>query len=80
MVATKVLAATAIDMLEQPDKLAEMKREFDEMMDGKKYVSSIPPDVEPPVLPNPYENPDWEAGELDYPTWSSFVRTDKKKN
>ena len=79
MVATKVLAATAVEILEQPDKLAAMKNEFDEMMGGKKYVSSIPTDVDPPVLPNPYENPDWEPGELDYPTWSSFVRTDEKK-
>jgi aminobenzoyl-glutamate utilization protein B len=79
MVATKVLAATGIDMLEQSDKLAAMKKEFDEMMDGKKYVSSIPSDVEPPILPNPYENPDWEPDELDYPTWSSFIRTDEKK-
>lgn len=80
MAATKVLAATAVDMMEQADKLSAMKKEFDEMMDGKKYRSSIPSDVEPPVLPNPYENPEWEPGELDYPTWSSFVWTDERKN
>ncbi len=79
MVATKVLAATAIDFMEKPDVLAAMKAEFEEMMDGKTYVSSIPADVEPPILPDPYENPDWEPGDLDYPTWSSFVWSKETK-
>jgi aminobenzoyl-glutamate utilization protein B len=73
VVAAKVLAATAIDLMQQPETLAAMRAEFDEMMDGKVYVSSIPPDVEPPVLPNPYTNPNWEPGDLDYPTWGSIV-------
>jgi hypothetical protein len=79
MVATKVLAATAIDFMEKPDVLAAMKAEFEEMMDGKTYVSSIPADVEPPILPDPYKNPDWEPGDLDYPTWSSFVWSKETK-
>ncbi len=45
----------------------------DEMTKGKAYPSSIPADVSPPVLPDPYENPDWTPGDLDYPTWCSFV-------
>jgi aminobenzoyl-glutamate utilization protein B len=73
LVAAKVLAATAIDLMQQPETLAAMRAEFDEMMDGKVYVSSIPPDVDPPILPNPYTNPQWEPGDLDYPTWGSIV-------
>ena len=42
------------------------------MTGGKRYRSPIPKDVKPPVLPNPYENPDWTPGDLDYPTWDSF--------
>jgi hypothetical protein len=50
-----------------------MKAEFEEMTEGKAYQSSIPADVKPPVLPDPYENQDWTPGDLDYPTWGSFV-------
>jgi aminobenzoyl-glutamate utilization protein B len=78
IVATKVMAATGLDIMMQPETLAAMKAEFDEMMDGKKYVSSIPADVEPSILPNPYENPDWEPGDLDYPAWSSFIWSEEK--
>jgi len=73
LVATKVLAATALDILQQGETLAAMRVEFDEMTGGKAYQSSIPADVPPPVLPNPYQNPDWTPGDLDYPTWGSFV-------
>ncbi len=73
VVAAKVLAATAIDLMQQPETLVAMREEFEEMMDGKVYISSIPADVEPPVLPNPYTNPQWEPGDLDYPTWGSIV-------
>jgi len=73
VVAAKVLAATAIDLMQQPETLAAMREEFDEMMDGEVYVSAIPADVQPPVLPNPYTNPQWEPGDLDYPTWGSIV-------
>lgn len=78
LVATKVMAAAAIDFLQQPETLAAMRAEFDEMMGGKTYVSSIPADVLPPVLPNPYENPNWEPGDLDYPTWGSFVWVERQ--
>ncbi len=73
LVATKVLAATALDILQQGETLAAMRAEFDEMTEGKAYQSSIPADVPPPVLPNPYQNPDWTPGDSDYPTWGSFV-------
>lgn len=73
LVAAKVLAATAIDMLGSPELLAAMAADFEETTGGEPYVSSIPADVDPPVLPDPYENPDWTPGPLDYPTWESFV-------
>ncbi len=77
--ATKVLASTALDIMLQPDTLTAMQAEFAEMMDGKTYVSSIPPDVEPAILPNPYENPGWEPGDLDYPAWFSFVWSEEQE-
>jgi hypothetical protein len=64
--------------MNSPDILAAMKAEFDEMMDGKVYTSAIPADVEPSILPNPYENPDWEPGDLDYPAWDSFAKPEEK--
>jgi aminobenzoyl-glutamate utilization protein B len=73
MVAAKVLAATALDMMAQEETRAAMKAELEETTGGKPYQSSIPADVKPPVLPNPYENPTWKPGDLDYPTWGSFV-------
>jgi aminobenzoyl-glutamate utilization protein B len=73
MVATKVLAATALDIMGRDDTLAAMKAEFEEMTEGKAYQSSIPDDVKPPVLPDPYKNKDWTPGDLDYPTWGACV-------
>lgn len=73
LVATKVLASTALDIMQQRDTLTAMRAEFNEMTEGKAYQSSIPAEVRPPVLPNPYEDPDWTPGDLDYPTWGSFV-------
>ncbi|MFQ5791294.1 MAG: amidohydrolase [Acidobacteriota bacterium] len=79
LVAAKVLAATALDIMQEPGTLAAMRDEFEKTMNGKKYLSSIPADVEPPTLPDPYENPGWEPGDLDYPTWSSFVWSDEAR-
>jgi aminobenzoyl-glutamate utilization protein B len=79
MVATKVLAATGLDIMLQPDSLRAMRAEFDETMAGVAYESSIPTDVAPATLPNPYEKPDWDPGELDYPTWSSWVTREDPK-
>jgi len=73
LVAAKVLAATALDMMESPELLEAMTADFEEATGSEPYVSSIPTDVDPPVLPNPYENPDWTPGPLDYPTWDTFV-------
>ena len=70
-VATKVLAATAVDLMSRPDTLAAMQAELEETTEGTPYVSSIPADVAPPTLPDPRAQPDWNPGELDYPTWDS---------
>jgi aminobenzoyl-glutamate utilization protein B len=72
-VATEVLAATAIDLMASPETLAAMRAELEETTGGEPYESSIPADVLPATLPNPYENPTWDPGPLDYPTWKSFV-------
>lgn len=72
-VATKVLAATALDLMASPDTLAAMRAELDETTGGEAYESSIPAGVEPATLPDPYENPTWDPGPMDYPTWKSFV-------
>jgi aminobenzoyl-glutamate utilization protein B len=78
LVATKVMAATGVQIMNSPEILAAMKAEFDVMMDGKTYTSAIPADVEPSILPNPYENPDWEPDDLDYPAWDSFAKPEEK--
>jgi aminobenzoyl-glutamate utilization protein B len=80
VVASKVMAAAGLDMMTNPETLAAMKAEFDEMMDGKTYKSVIPADVKPAILPNPYENPDWEPGDLDYPAWDSFAESGMKNS
>ncbi len=72
IVAAKVLAATALDIMAQADTRKAMRAEFEKMTAGRSYVSPIPFDVTPPILPDPYANPDWIPGDLDYPTWGSF--------
>ena len=49
--AAKVLALTGVDMLTDPDLLAEAKEYFLENTEGKAYVSPIPVDQKPPVPP-----------------------------
>ncbi|HEV8579482.1 MAG TPA: amidohydrolase [Thermoanaerobaculia bacterium] len=46
--AAKVLAATMIDLFEQPDRRAEIRREFDERTNGVVYKGYIP-EGPPPV-------------------------------
>ena len=48
--AAKVMAASAIDTLENPDLIARAKEEFTRRTGGQAYVSPIPPDVKPRVL------------------------------
>jgi aminobenzoyl-glutamate utilization protein B len=40
--AAKVLACTALDLLEDPKMLAAAKVEFTKRMEGRKYVTLIP--------------------------------------
>ena len=47
--AAKALAATMVDLYADPDKLAAVRREFDERTRDIEYVSYLPPG--PPPLP-----------------------------
>ncbi len=47
--AAKVLAATAVDLYEAPNILAEMKKEFDISRNGYVYICGIPKDKKPPI-------------------------------
>ncbi len=46
--ATKVLAATAIDLFINPNILVKMKKEFDTSRNGYVYTSGISKDKKPP--------------------------------
>jgi aminobenzoyl-glutamate utilization protein B len=47
--ATKVMAASALDLLTKPDLLKRTYNEFKQRTRGKKYVSPLPPDAKPPL-------------------------------
>ncbi len=47
--AGKVMAATAVDMLQNPELIAKAKAELKERLDGKEYVCPIPDGVMPSV-------------------------------
>jgi len=47
--AAKVLAGTALDLITDPDKLVEVRDEFDELRGDKTYDSPLPDDAEPPI-------------------------------
>ncbi len=48
VVASKVIALTAVDMVTDPDLLGEAKRDFLERTGGRPYRSPIPADQPPP--------------------------------
>jgi aminobenzoyl-glutamate utilization protein B len=48
--AGKVIAATAAEVMQHPEILAQAKDELKERLDGGVYVCPIPPDVQPAVL------------------------------
>ena len=48
--AGKVIAATAIDFLENPEMVEEAKKEHGVRLDHKPYVCPIPKDVVPAAL------------------------------
>ena len=47
--AGKVLAGAAIDLINDPDTVANAKVELEELRDHKPFVSPIPKDVKPPI-------------------------------
>jgi aminobenzoyl-glutamate utilization protein B len=47
--AGKVMARSVVDLLLAPNKVIEAKMELKKTLDGKKYVSPIPPEVEPNI-------------------------------
>jgi aminobenzoyl-glutamate utilization protein B len=55
VVAAKYLAATAIDLLTQPDRLRALKEEFAARTKDVEWKSSLPDGFEPPM----YEPPEW---------------------
>ncbi|MBO5070307.1 MAG: amidohydrolase [Roseburia sp.] len=48
--AGKVLAGTAIDMIEHPEQIAKAKEELAERLDHKPFVSPIPKEVKPKAI------------------------------
>lgn len=48
--ASQVLAATAIEILENPDLADKARQDFEETMDGNTYESLIPEGTKPAVL------------------------------
>lgn len=49
IVASKVLAATGIDLFTQPQLLKDAKAEFDKMKNGKVYQTPLTKDQKPPI-------------------------------
>jgi hypothetical protein len=49
----KYLAATAIDLITQPDRLAALKDEFTARTEGTGWASLIPDGAQPPVYEPP---------------------------
>src|SRR5690625_2493432 len=47
--AGKVIAATAVEVMQNQELIAKAKQELNEKLGGKNYVSPIPKDVVPPV-------------------------------
>jgi len=47
--AAKVMAATGLDILQDPRLLKMMRDEWTSKTKGKPYLSPLPPDLQPPV-------------------------------
>jgi aminobenzoyl-glutamate utilization protein B len=47
--AGKVIAATAVEVMQNQELIAKAKQELNEKLGSKNYVSPIPKDVVPPV-------------------------------
>ncbi len=48
MVAAKVLALSAVDLLQHPEALQEAKADFQQRMKDRKYTTKIPKDQKAP--------------------------------
>lgn len=51
LTAAKVMAASGLDFLTQPELIQKMQQEWQEKTKGKEYQSPLPPDLKPPVKP-----------------------------
>ena len=49
--AAKVLAATAIDLIQNPETIARAKERLKDMKKDRPYSCPIPPEVQPPSYP-----------------------------
>ena len=49
VVGAKVMAASVVECLRNPEMVAEAKRVFKEELEGTNYKSLLPPDQKPPV-------------------------------
>jgi aminobenzoyl-glutamate utilization protein B len=47
--ASKVMAATVIDLLTKPEALSQARGEFKKLTKNMKYVSPLPTEVKPPL-------------------------------
>ena len=54
MYAAKVMAQSAIELFSDPDRLQQVRDEFEEAVSRTAYVCPIPDDKEPPYLKHPY--------------------------
>ena len=50
--AAKVMAATAIDLLANPDFIEAARADHRQRLDGTPFINPIPDDVEPPLPEN----------------------------
>jgi len=51
VIAAKVMAATGVDFLTQPETIQKMRAEWTGSTKGKEYKSPLPADLKPPVKP-----------------------------
>jgi len=51
LTAAKTLAATILDLMIQPELLADVRAEWRQVTGGKPYKSPLPPNAVPPVVP-----------------------------
>jgi aminobenzoyl-glutamate utilization protein B len=47
--ASKVMAATVLDLLTEPELLEKVRKDWEERMEGFTYKSPLPPDLKPPL-------------------------------